>query len=323
MVESATLLLVHAPHARADTFARRLHAAGHTVLGPVPDGAAALAACAAKRPDVALIHQSITGAVSAPHLARQLLRLGPVPTVFLVDDETPEALSALTAAAPLALLHHDASDALLAATLQLVIGQAGSLAQARDPDDRFFAVALDMLCFLDFSGYFRRLSPAWERTLGWTLAELMSRPFLEFVHPDDRERTLAQNREVRAGGRALGFENRYLCKDGGYRWFRWNAAADLPDGVIYSVARDITEQKQASEERDRLILDLQRALAEVKTLREIIPICSYCKKVRDDSDYWQHVEAYIADHTGAKFSHGVCPTFFDHVLAAELPDESR
>ena len=54
----------------------------------------------------------------------------------------------------------------------------------------------------------------------------MSRPFIEFVHPDDRERTLAQNGEVRGGGQALGFENRYLCKDGSYRWLLWNAAPD-------------------------------------------------------------------------------------------------
>ena len=93
-------------------------------------------------------------------------------------------------------------------------------------EDRFFELSIDMLCQLDFNGYFKRLNPAWERTLGFTIAELMSRPFIEFVHPDDRERTLNQNSDVRGGGHALGFENRYLCKDGSYRWFLWNAAPD-------------------------------------------------------------------------------------------------
>ena len=60
------------------------------------------------------------------------------------------------------------------------------------------------------------------RTLGFTIDELRARPFIEFVHPDDRERTLRQNGDVRQGGRALGFENRYLCKDGSYRWLLWN-----------------------------------------------------------------------------------------------------
>ena len=188
------------------------------------------------------------------------------------------------------------------------------MSQEPSLEDRFFELSIDMLCQLGFNGYFKRLNPAWERTLGFTTAELMSRPFIEFVHPDDRERTLAQNGEVRGGGRALGFENRYLCKDGTYRWFRWNAAADASWSVIYSVARDITEQKQADEERERLVLELQTALAEVKTLQEILPLCSYCRKVRDDEDYWHSVESYVSRHTGTQFSHGICPECYGKVV---------
>jgi PAS domain S-box-containing protein len=175
-------------------------------------------------------------------------------------------------------------------------------------ENRFFEVSIDMLCFLDFNGYFKRLNPAWERALGFTREELMSRPFIEFVHPDDRESTLKQNAAVRAGGQALGFENRYLCKDGSYRWFRWNAAPDMGDNVIYSVARDITDAKRAAEERERLVRELQDALAEVKTLQAILPICSYCRKVRDDENYWHTVEGYLSRHTSTLFSHSICPS---------------
>lgn len=174
-------------------------------------------------------------------------------------------------------------------------------------EDAFFDVAIDMLCLLGFDGYFRRLNPAWEKTLGYTREELMSRPFIEFVHPDDRERTLRQNAEVRAGGKALSFENRYVCKDGSYRWLRWNAAPDVAHQGIYSVARDVTESKRAAEEREELVRRLQAALSEVQTLREILPICSYCRKIRDDKNYWHTVEDYLAQHTAAKFSHGICP----------------
>ena len=178
----------------------------------------------------------------------------------------------------------------------------------RELEDRFFALSIDLLCLLDFNGYFKRLNPAWERTFGYTLKELTSRPFIEFVHPDDRERTLKQNAAVRAGGQALSFENRYVCKDGSYRWLRWNAAPDSYGSVIYSVARDITASKQAEEEREQLVTELQRALTEVRTLREILPICSYCKKVRDDENYWHTVESYISQHTATRFSHGICPS---------------
>jgi PAS domain S-box-containing protein len=185
-------------------------------------------------------------------------------------------------------------------------------------DNAFFEVAIDMLCFLDFSGYFKQLNPAWERTLGFTREELMSKPFIEFVHPDDRERTLKQNASVRSGGQALGFENRYLCKDGSYRWLRWNAAPDPSEGVIYSVARDITDYKLAEAERERLVAELQSALAEVRTLQEILPICSYCKKIRDDENYWHTVESYISHHTDSRFSHSICPSCMTSVVESQL-----
>lgn len=174
-----------------------------------------------------------------------------------------------------------------------------------------------MLCHLDFSGYFKRLNPAWERTLGFTIEELMSRPFIEFVHPDDRARTLAQNASVRAGSQALAFENRYMCKDGSFRWLRWNAAPDSPQKVIYSVARDVTEQKNTEAERDALLRELQAALAEVKSLQKILPICSYCKNIRDDQSYWHSVENYFAKHTSSQFSHGICPS----CMATEVDPE--
>lgn len=121
---------------------------------------------------------------------------------------------------------------------------------------------------------FQRLLQAIESGLGAYPGLHQSRPFIEFVHPDDRERTLNQNRDVRAGGQAMGFENRYVCKDGSYRWFLWNAASDADARVIYSVARDITDCKRAEEERERLVVQLQDALAEVRSLREILPICA-------------------------------------------------
>lgn len=183
-----------------------------------------------------------------------------------------------------------------------------------DMEQRFFELSLDLLCCADFSGYFRRLNRAWEVTLGFSRAELMARPSLEFVHPDDRERTREQNREVKSGGQARSFENRYLCKDGSWRWLLWNATPDLDHRVIYSVARDVTARKAAEAERERLVGELQAALAEVRTLQAYLPICSYCRKIRDDENYWQNVESYITTHTGTQFSHGICPACYTTVM---------
>jgi PAS domain S-box-containing protein len=188
-------------------------------------------------------------------------------------------------------------------------------------DDRYFDLSLDLLCIARFDGYFRRLNPAWERVLGFSRDELQAKQMFDFVHPDDRERTLEQNRKVRAGGLAVDFENRYVCKDGSYRWFRWNARADLERQLIYSVARDITESKRAEEERERLLRELQAALSELKELRNILPICMYCKSIRDDANYWHSVESYISEHTQAEFSHSICPACDEKVRAIWFANE--
>lgn len=176
--------------------------------------------------------------------------------------------------------------------------------------ERFYTISLDMLCIHGFDGYFQRLNPAWEQTLGFTVEELRSRPSIEFVHPDDRERTMAQNGAVRGGGQAKSFENRYLCKDGSYRRLLWSATADLEHQLIYSVARDVTAAREAEDEREMLVEQLRTALAQVRTLEEILPICSYCRKVRDDDDYWHTVEAYVSRRTRTRFSHGICPSCY-------------
>lgn len=123
---------------------------------------------------------------------------------------------------------------------------------ARDELDRFFTLSLDLMCIADVDGYFRRLSKTWEKTLGYSLGELTSRPYLEFVHPDDRETTLAEAAKLAHGQDVLGFENRYRCVDGSYRWLLWSVTI-APDGrTHYAVARDITDRKKADLEIEAL-----------------------------------------------------------------------
>jgi len=76
---------------------------------------------------------------------------------------------------------------------------------------------------------------------------------------------------------------------------------------IFGVVQDITQRKRIEEERERLIRELQQAIEQVKTLSGIVPICAHCKRIRDDRGYWEHVEAYVSEHTEAEFSHGICP----------------
>jgi two-component system sensor histidine kinase/response regulator len=119
--------------------------------------------------------------------------------------------------------------------------------QAEEVLDRFFTASLDMLCLADFEGHFKRLNPAWVQTLGFTVDELCRHPFLDFVHPDDREITAAEMKKLSEGVNTISFENRYRCKDGSYKWLLWNATPLSSQQVIYADARDITERKLSEE----------------------------------------------------------------------------
>jgi len=120
--------------------------------------------------------------------------------------------------------------------------------QAEDEFTRFFAQSLDLLCIAGFDGYFKRLNPAWTTRLGWTREELESKPFLDFVHPDDREATLSEVAKLAEGAETILFENRYRHQDGSYRWLRWNSRPVRGRERIYAIARDVTRQKQLENE---------------------------------------------------------------------------
>ena len=315
-----TILIADADAVAAGQLQNRLTRLGHKVPAIAASHREAVAKAVELSANVLLIDATLRADPSTERSGDALRRQTDVATVLMIAETDEPALLAAPVSEQPTYVVKPFTDRELSATIEIAVCRHRAARAVHELEDRFFAVSVDLLCFLDFSGYFKRLNPAWERTLGFSRQELMSKPFIEFVHPDDRERTLNQNREVRGGGQALSFENRYLCKDGSYRWLRWNAAPDTGQHVIYSVARDVTASKLAEEERERLVTELQSALTEVRTLQEILPICSYCRKIRDDENYWHTVEGYIAEHTSSRFSHSICPNCMATEVEAQFND---
>ena len=136
----------------------------------------------------------------------------------------------------------------MVAAVGMQIGEFLERKAAQEQLDRLFELSIDMMCVAGYDGYFKRLNPAWERTLGWSNEELLARPYLDFVHPDHVAATSAEASKLAAGTQSIFFENRYRCKDGSYRWLSWQATPSADQQLIYGAARDITDRKRIAEE---------------------------------------------------------------------------
>jgi two-component system, sensor histidine kinase and response regulator len=140
--------------------------------------------------------------------------------------------------------------------------------RASDDLDRFFRLSLDLFCVVSFDGYFVRVNPAWQTVLGLSEEELRSKPFGDFVHPDDRAPSTEALSALSTGAQLIDFENRYRAKDGSYKWLQWFAAPFLKQGIVYAVGRDITDRKAAEEAQRRYAEELEsaRSRAEAATV---------------------------------------------------------
>jgi PAS domain S-box-containing protein len=140
-----------------------------------------------------------------------------------------------------------------AALIVLLVGRTIVRRRQAERDvERFFDLSLDMLCTASFDGYFKRVNPAFERTLGYSSRELLSRPFFDFVHRDDVEATREALRALARGEEVHQLENRYICSDGSERWLEWSTRPGAGEGLVYGVARDVTDRRRAEDEQTAL-----------------------------------------------------------------------
>ncbi len=130
--------------------------------------------------------------------------------------------------------------------------------------DRYFTTSLDLLCIADTDGHFIRLNPEWEKVLGYSVAELAGRIFMDFVHPDDLAATRAAVAQLQSQVEVLSFENRYRHKDGSYRWIEWRSHPQ--DKLIYAVARDVTNRIMAEQALRAANKQLEAAIARARAL---------------------------------------------------------
>ncbi len=158
---------------------------------------------------------------------------------------------------------------------------------------KFFNSSTELMGIADPNGAFKKVNPAFLGTLGYSESEVLAKPFIEFIHPDDRQPTLDEMKKQLERGFSLNFENRYICKDGSVRWLSWRANVDYEEGVTYATARDITERKLGQEK-------LLKSMADLAEAQRLAHIGSWSWDVRTDSISWSAEYYRIYNHDPAR-----------------------
>lgn len=132
----------------------------------------------------------------------------------------------------------------------------------------FFTLSLDLMCIAGFDGYFKQLNPASENILGFSPQELLAQPFIQFVHPEDRAATLVELERLTTTRDTINFENRYLCKDGSYKWLCWRLKSIIDKQLIYAIARDVSDQKDVLDQNQQAATAPAEELAKLNRLKD-------------------------------------------------------
>ncbi len=175
----------------------------------------------------------------------------------------------------------------------------------------------DCILVADLNGYIKGANRSACKTYGYRLNELIGLHATVLIHEDNHTKFLEFKQMIMEKGQYRG-ETVDLRKDGSTLSTEVRGTTFILKGEPYLVAiiRDVTDRKKHEKEREELINKLQHALEEIKTLQGILPMCSFCKKIRNDAGYWEQLEGYLTSHTNAKLSHGLCP----ECLEREYPE---
>ena len=173
-----------------------------------------------------------------------------------------------------------------------------------------FENTIELIHSITPDGRFLFVNRAWREALGYSIDEVQELSIFDVFHPDHHDVLRGLMEQIVAGEDVGRFETEFVGKDGSVITVLGSSSTRIEDGIPISTRgffTDITEQKQLEREKELAFQQMEKALAQVKALAELLPVCSWCRKVRTDGGDWDSLENYLLSHPDIRVTHGICP----------------
>lgn len=306
------ILLVEDEQMIAEDIKYTLSQFDYEVIGIFNNGLDAIEIISTLKPDIILMDIMIKGDINGIETGRRILKDHDIPIIFLTAYADPETVDAAKNIAPYGYVLKPYEKGELFASIEIALIKHKAEKELNEKKAQFESMFLgnpEPCVYLDNDFKVIDINPRFFEFFGFSLDEIKDKQINSIIIPDKyKDEASKLNSDTRSG--YVYFDTYRKNKNGNLLSVSISAAPIIIAGEIkgsFVIYKDIIKRKKIEKEREKLIKKLQKALDEVKTLEGMIPICSHCKKIRDDSGFWGNVEQYISNNSNIDFSHGICP----------------
>ncbi|MDP8267648.1 MAG: response regulator [Candidatus Tenebribacter davisii] len=306
------ILLVEDEHLISIDIKYTLEQFKYNVVGIFSNGNDVIKNVGKLNPDIILMDIMLDGDLDGIETGKRILAKHDIPIIFLTayaDSSTVESATKIT---PYGFILKPYDEKELHAAIEITLIKHKSeleLLKSKAQYESMFIGNPEPCVYVDNDFKIKDINPRFKKFFGFTLEECKAKKIDDLIIPPGHKHE-ANKLSIESLSGSVFTDTVRKSKKGEILPVAISAAPIVLNGNIkgaFVIYKDIRERKKIEEERENLIKELQKTLEEVKTLEGLIPICSHCKKIRDDSGYWGNVEQYIAKHSNVNFSHGICP----------------
>jgi len=282
----------------------------YNIVGTCTSGEDAVSMAIVKKPELIIMDILLDGELTGIEAAKKITAKSDIPVIFLTaftDNQTMKTAIEINA---YSFLTKPFNEAELKAAIQISFIKHDVSQKIKISNSKFESLFFgnpEPIVYLDQKYRIVEVNSSFQKTFGYSVSETKHKLIFDLIVPPSKT---SEAKELSHITDLKDFQTERQTKDGKIIPVLISSSHIIIDGKLTGTIvtyKDISDLKKVENEKEKLIAELQKALNEVKNLSGLIPICSHCKKVRDDNGYWEQVEDYIARHTDVDFSHGICP----------------